>query len=359
MTDRPVPRRSRKAVLSQRWKKPVRRVIAAVAAVLVGVILGTVVYHVSVQPGAAIVKAVFETGSEVTPPKGFASVEAKVEEITKVPITAKGVPSATIDLYAPRGASGRALPVILWIHGGGFISSSADTVRDYAIMLANAGYVVASLDYSLAPGSRYPTPVIQGNAALAYLRSNAGRYGGDPSRIVLGGDSAGAQISGELAAVQTNPALATALGVAPGSGDQPLRAVVLFCGLYDLRSVGGTGFPALRTYLWAYTGTRQWTDYRNIDQLSVTEQVTARYPATFITVGDADPFRSQAAELASVLKKNGVALTTLFWNGTGDGLGQEYQLDFARPQDDEAFSRTLAFLKKETLGGEAPNKEAE
>lgn len=100
----------------------------------------------------------------------------------------------------------------MWVHGGGFISSSPATVGDYAILLAHAGYTVASLDYSLAPGSRYPVPVRQGNAALRYLRANAGRFGGDPARIVLGGDSAGAQIASQLAAVQTDPALARSVG---------------------------------------------------------------------------------------------------------------------------------------------------
>ncbi|HEY0258415.1 MAG TPA: alpha/beta hydrolase [Lacisediminihabitans sp.] len=334
--------------MSPRWKKSVRRIIAAIAAVLLGAILATVTYHVSVQPGAAIVKAVFEAGPEVTPPKGFASVRASVEETAKIPVSARGVPAASIDVYAPRGASGQRLPVILWIHGGGFISSSADTVRDYAIMLAHAGYVVASLDYSLAPGARHPTPVVQGNAALAYLASDAGRFGGDPSRIVLGGDSAGAQIAGELAAVQTNPSLASGLNLEPAPMTRPLRAVVLFCGLYDLGTVADTGFPALRTYLWAYTGTRRWTDHPDIDQLSVTEQVTARYPATFLTVGDADPFRSQARELASVLRKKAVPVTTLFWNGTGAGLSHEYQFDFALPQANVAFERTLDFLAERT-----------
>jgi acetyl esterase/lipase len=333
--------------VSEKWKKPVRRVLAAVGAVAAGVIIATVTYHVSVQPGAAIVRAVFEASPEVTPPKGFAAIEAKVKEVAKVPVPASGVPNATIDVYAPRDPSG-SLPVILWIHGGGFISSSADTVRDYAIMLANAGYVVASLDYSLAPGSRYPTPVVQGNAALAYLASNAGLYGGDPSRIVLGGDSAGAQISGELAAIQTNPGLAAGLGITPALGSRPPSAVVLFCGLYDLKSVANTGFPALRTYLWAYTGTRNWIDDKDIDQLSVTEQVTAQYPPTFLTVGDADPFAPQATELAAVLRKNRVPLTTVFWNGTGDGLGHEYQFDFARPEANEAFTKTLVFLTEET-----------
>jgi acetyl esterase/lipase len=332
----------------RRWENWRRRLIAAVLAIALGIGIAATTYHVSVQPGAALVKTVFEAAPEVKPPKGFPAVRATVDETSHIAITAKGVPQATMDIYRPKEKETDRLPVILWIHGGGFISSSADTVADYAIMLAHEGYVVASLDYSLAPGAKYPTPVIQGNAALEYLAKHSPRYGGDPARIVLGGDSAGAQIAGQLVALETNPALANSMHIIPALSGEQLRAVVLFCGLYDLKTVGTTGFPALRTYLWAYTGVRQWTDYSNINELAVVRQVTAKYPPTFVTVGDADPFRTQATELASALREKKVPLTTLFWNGTGDGLTHEYQFNFALPQANHAFAATLAFLATQT-----------
>jgi acetyl esterase/lipase len=321
-----------------------------VTAVLAGAAAAAVLYQTSVQPGAAIVAAVFDRGQLVTPPAGFGPVARTVTE-QRVPVPVPGGPTAYLDIYTPDGGDGQPRPVILWVHGGGFISSSAATVADYTILLAHAGYTVASLDYSLAPGAQYPVQVRQGNAALGYLRANAARFGGDPARIVLGGDSAGAQIASELAAVQSDPALARSMGltaaVPPGDGGG-LRGVVLFCGLYDMRTVGSTGFPGLRTYLWAYTGTRDWTSYPEIDQLSTVLHVTPAYPPTFLSVGDADPLRSQAAELAAALKQQGVPLTTLFWTGTGDGLRHEYQFNFDLPQARTAFTRTLAFLAATT-----------
>jgi acetyl esterase/lipase len=121
---------------------------------------------------------------------------------------------------------------------------------------------------------------------------------------------------------------------------------VLFCGLYDMRTVSGTGFPGLRTYLWSYTGVRDWTSYPAIGQLSVTAQVTADYPATFLSVGDADPFRTQGTELAGVLRAHKVPVTTLLWHG--QHLNHEYQFSFTLPQARTAFQRTLAFLAQVT-----------
>ena len=167
---------------------------------------------------------------------------------------------------------------------------------------------------------------------------------------MLGGDSAGAQIASQLAAVQTDAALASSMGLTAAVRPGTLRAVVLFCGIYDMSTVGGSGFPALRTYLWAYTGARDRTSYPAIGQLSTVQNVTAQYPPTFLSDGDADAFRFQAAELASALKSHSVPLTTLLWTGTGDDLGHEYQFKFNTPEARTAFQRTLAFLATNTRG---------
>jgi acetyl esterase/lipase len=321
--------------------------LGALLAVLTGMIAAVALYYLSVQPGAALVAAEFKGNALVKPPAGFSAIARTVTE-QRVAIPVPGAAPAYLDIYTPDGTAGRPRPVILWVHGGGFVAGSAATIADYAILLAHAGYTVASLDYSLAPGSHYPVPVRQGNAALRYLRGNASRFGGDPARIVLGGDSAGAQIASQLAAVQTDPALAQAMGLTAALPPGTLRGVVLFCGIYDLSTVGGTGFPALRTYLWAYTGSRDWTSYPEINQLSTVRHVTAQYPPTFLSDGDADPFRFQAAELATALKRSAVPLTTLLWSGTGDDLGHEYQFKFNLPEARTAFQQTLGFLAATT-----------
>jgi acetyl esterase/lipase len=330
-------------------RRLLRRLLGAVLAVAIGAGGAEALYHTSLEPGAAIVTAVFSSLGGVTPPAGYAQAASAVSE-HRVAVTVADAPTAYLDIYTPDGTGGKPRPMILWIHGGGFLSGSAANVADYATLLAHAGYTVASLDYSLAPGAKYPVPVRQANAALAYLRGNASQLGGDPTRIVLGGDSAGAQITSQLAAVQTNPALANSMGLTAAVPAGTLRGVVLFCGIYDMNTVGRSGFPALRTYLWAYTGTRDWTSYPEINQLSTVRQVTAQYPPTFLSDGDADPFRGQSAELASALKSHGVPLTTLLWTGTGDGLGHEYQFKLNTPEASTALARTLDFLAAKTKG---------
>src|ERR1700761_8446398 len=161
-------------------RRLVRRLLGAVLAVLIGAAGAEALYNLSLQPGAALVTEVFKGMTGVQPPAGYAQVASTVSE-HRVPVSVAGAPTAYLDIYQPDGAGGKPRPMILWVHGGGFLSGAASNVADYATLLAHAGYTVASLDYSLAPGAKYPVPVRQANAALAYLRGNASQLGGDPA----------------------------------------------------------------------------------------------------------------------------------------------------------------------------------
>lgn len=289
-----------------------------------------------------IVRALFEARRSVTPPPCISEARERVNVWPTVAVVAECAPTAHLSIYSRVGADTCA--VLFWVHGGGFVANSAATVADFAVMMADKGYVVACLDYSLAPGARYPVPIIQGNAALGYLASQVGAYGGDPSRIFLGGDSAGAQIASQLAAVQTNPALARQISIHPALRSGQMHGIVLYCGLYDMRTVGSSGFPTLRTCLGAYTGRRDWLQAPFIDELSTAQHLTPDFPGAFITVGDKDPFEKQSMDFAEALAARGILADTLFWTASGAGLGHEYQFDYRLAEAQEALRRTIKFL---------------
>jgi acetyl esterase len=99
-------------------------------------------------------------------------------------------------LYAPTTDS--LLPVLLYLHGGGFVIGDLDSHDSLCRQLAlRSGGAVLALDYRLAPEHRFPTAVDDAWAALAWLAQQAASLGLDPARIAVGGDSAG----GTLAAV--------------------------------------------------------------------------------------------------------------------------------------------------------------
>ncbi len=117
---------------------------------------------------------------------------ARVQDI-RIP-AADGVPLAA-RLYA---ASNEALPVLMYLHGGGFTIGNLETHDSLCRQLAlRSGAAVVALDYRLAPEQRFPVAVEDAWAAMHWLARHAGTLGLDAARLAVGGDSAG----GTLAAV--------------------------------------------------------------------------------------------------------------------------------------------------------------
>jgi acetyl esterase len=137
-------------------------------------------------------RALYNTGAEVL---DLARAPlARVQDLA-VP-TVPGV-SCPARLYAPSTDPG--LPVLLYLHGGGFVIGGLETHDSLCRQLAlRSGAAVLALDYRLAPEHRFPAAVDDANAALGWLiREGAATLGLDGSRVAVGGDSAG----GTLAAV--------------------------------------------------------------------------------------------------------------------------------------------------------------
>lgn len=101
-----------------------------------------------------------------------------------------------IRAYVPE--RGRALPVIVYLHGGGFVIGGIETHDGVCRRIAQMSRsIVVSVDYRLAPEHRYPKAVDDAEAAFRWIAARADRLGGDPARVGIAGDSAG----GNLAAV--------------------------------------------------------------------------------------------------------------------------------------------------------------
>ena len=97
-------------------------------------------------------------------------------------------PDMLLDVSRPVSAT-EPLPLVVWVHGGGFVGGTKEELAGYFKLLASHGFAVVAPRYSLAPGRRYPVPLRQLMQALQYLQANAGRLLIDPDRIALAGDS--------------------------------------------------------------------------------------------------------------------------------------------------------------------------
>lgn len=317
-----------------------RKVLAGLAIATV-LILGAFV--LSPWPSVLVIRQAFDAGA--------ASASERLQPLVPKDLTVRkgirydlGDKQALLDIYAPAGAVPRSVPTIVWIHGGGFISGRRQDVANYAKILAGKGFVVANVDYSIAPEAVYPKPIEQVSRALEFLTTNSGRLGIDSDRLLLAGDSAGAQIAAQVANIVTSPPYAEAVGVGAPIQPQQLKAVLLFCGPYNLDMFVDGWFS--RTTAWSYSGTRNFRDNRPFQLMSVAKYVTPAFPPAFITAGNGDPLGPQSLALAEALQAKGVRTETLFFPADRQPpLGHEYQFDLRDPAAKEALAKAVAFAK--------------
>ncbi len=263
-----------------------------------------------------------------------------------------GAPSSTLDVFEPSSVrvAGAGFPAVVWIHGGAFVAGSKNDVEAYLRILAARGYATVGVGYALAPIGRYPMPIAQANEAVAFVIANAARLHVDPTRIFLAGDSAGAQIAAQLAAMVSDPTYAAQVGIAPGFSRSRLRGVVLFCGIYDAspKQVPEVFRTAFQNAFWAYFGQKNLDDNdTRLAQFAVARHVTPRFPPAFISAGNTDPLERDSVMLANALRAQGVTVDTLFFpSDYVPPEPHEYQFTFGSGAGKKAIARETAFLAR-------------
>ncbi|GAA2232364.1 hypothetical protein GCM10009851_16800 [Herbiconiux moechotypicola] len=312
--------------------------------------------RVSPWPAALLIRAVFERGARQT----IAEMErhplpAEVTVRSAIPYALAGAPVLDLVRLASEPLE-RPLPVVVWIHGGAWISGSRADVLPYLRHLAARAPIAAvGLDYTIAPEAVAPTAIRQLDEALGYLVAHAVELGIDPDRIVLAGDSAGAQLASQLAALTVDPEYARILGLRASLRPHQLRGVVLHCGIYDLpamraaRGIVGWGF---RSALRAVTGSRRWLETPAGAAMSTIELAgpDVHWPPVFVSGGDADGLTAlQSVPLADRLRAAGHDVTALFWPGDpGPRLPHEYQFHLDLPDARRALQQTVGFVARVT-----------
>ncbi len=219
-----------------------------------------------------------------------------------------------LDVYSPEGKSGR--PIMIFVHGGAWALGNRRQVGRKPQFFTRAGFVFVSVGYSLYPAVNAQTQAKQVAQAVAFIRNNAERFGGDPERIILMGHSAGCHLA----------SLATLSGLVPG-----IRGLICNdTGAYDLHylaKINGGSLPVIyaapfrKRKFWipwspiTYTGNNPylpilvpWSGGRNRDR------ITANF-ITSLRNNDADvtPFDGTAYSHSSINKavgKRGDKLTS-------------------------------------------------
>ncbi len=119
---------------------------------------------------------------------------ARAQTITRdVPYAQPADERQKLDIYSPAGAKG--LPVVFWIHGGGWQAGDKSDVKLKPQMFMDQGFVFVSINYRLLPGVDMGTLIRDVALSFRWVQDHIAEHGGDPTRVLVGGHSAGAQLA--------------------------------------------------------------------------------------------------------------------------------------------------------------------
>lgn len=231
----------------------------------------------------------------------------------------EGAPDVRVLVYLPTSVQG-PLPALLWIHGGGYVIGSADG-EDLGVksIVSAVRCTAVSVDYRLAPETPHPGPVEDCYAALLWLSTHAGELGVDPTRIAIGGGSAGG-------------GLAAALGLLTRDrGEVPLAFQLLIYPMLDDRTVTMTDpHPYTGEFIWTAQANRfgwrallgQEPGGPDISPYAAAARAESLVglPATFISVGALDLFLEEDLEYARRLIRAGVPTELHVYPGAYHGF---------------------------------------
>jgi acetyl esterase/lipase len=249
--------------------------------------------------------------------RGMAPLAGEPPELAAVEDRAVpgGAGEIPVRLYRP---SSRTLPLLVYFHGGRFFSGDLETHDPVCRILANlSGWIVAAVDYRLAPEHLFPAALEDAQAATVWIGEHAGELGADPTMLGVGGDSAG----GNLAA-------ATALALRDSG--PPLQCQMLIypmldatCGMATHQSVGsgyGPGSEDMKRGYREYLPDGVSLRDPRVSPLWQTD--LSGLPPAYVLTAEYDSLRDEGEAYARALEEADVPVTAARFEGMIHGFFQ-------------------------------------
>ena len=264
-----------------------------------------------------------------------------------------------LDVYRPAASRG-PLPVLLYLHGGGFRILSKDTHWMFGYAFAKRGFLVFNANYRLAPRHPYPAAVEDATDALGWVLANADRWGGEPERLVLAGESAGANLVLALVVGSLFPLNDPLADRVRALGARP-QAVLPACGFLQVsdgerylkdETIPGWVRARIARICHGYLPDQnpQAADrYALADPLLVlerAERLDPSFPAVFAPCGMRDVVVNDTARLGRALGRLGADAEVPFYEGAGHAFHAFHWMPIAR----QCWSDMTHFLSARVAG---------
>lgn len=233
------------------------------------------------------------------------------------------------------------VPTVLYVHGGSFVMGDVDTHDDHArLVCRDTGCVVVSVEYRLAPEDPFPAGYLDCQAALRYVVASAARLGGDPERIGVAGDSAGANLAAHAAIMARDEGL-------PLTGQLLLYPVTDFADSdrYPSRVDNATGYFLTEEDM-RFAERCYGADPADPRASLVGHPDLAGVAPAIIGTAEYDPLRDEGEAFAAALEAAGVPVTLRRFPGLIHGFFGMGHLSAACQE----ATRALCLEFKELLG---------
>lgn len=220
----------------------------------------------------------------------------------------------SLDVYRPKAAEGKKLPVIVSVHGGGWVYGDKERYQFYCMSLAQRGFAVVNFTYRLAPENKFPVPLEDTNSVFSWILAHGEEYGFDPAHIFGVGDSAGAHNLGLYSSICTNPKYASEYDFKPPEGFAP-TAIALNCGAYHIDISQKDLTAELMEDFLPGKGTE-----KELFLMDVASHITDRFPPTFFMTCTDDFLKDQAPIIAAKLLEKDVPFVFRYYGDKDNRL---------------------------------------
>ncbi|MCF0246441.1 MAG: alpha/beta hydrolase [Ileibacterium sp.] len=229
-----------------------------------------------------------------------------------------------LDVYRPKEADGRKLPVIVNVHGGGFVYGTKETYQFYCMSLAQQGFAVVNFNYRLAPENKFPAALEDCCLAFDWVLNNAETYGLDLNNVFAVGDSAGTTILSQFCNLCTNPDYAAKLPSCKVPAHFAPKAVALNCGDYKYERPTEPEDPdALIQSLLPYIFENKGSD-EELALANIVGNVTPKFPPCYLMTCEDDFLKWGLLVMEQELLQNNVPFMAQFYVDPSQKLGHVF-----------------------------------
>jgi len=265
-----------------------------------------------------------------------------------VPYADKG---RRLDIFRPTGNKEK-LPVLIYIHGGGWTTGSKLTGTRQCVTLCLEGYLVINVKYRLGPKYVHPAPLVDIGLVLKWLNEHKEGLKADTDSIFFGGSSAGGHLSCMASCIATNPSFKEQLGIEfPIEGSQ-VSGTILICGGYNMETIVDSGFRMIKTMVKSYCGTRKPAESPLREEISPIHHITEDFPPAFITVGERDKLFGQSVELIELLDKKGLEYDKMLFSREVRAAKHAFLHRYYRDCSKKTYKAIIEFMNKHSKAGE-------